>query len=115
MDLNLFQSLVATFYDRENAGDRAYFDARLATHMVLRRSSGLVVDRAQFLGEMEAGGDRELAVMGTVTFVGKQRVCVGAQCRAKGKLIDNLFVFVRQPEAPEGWALLAWANELVSN
>lgn len=113
MDFNFFETTTREIYVRENAGDRAYFEARLATHISLRRSSGMVIGREQFLNEMKAGGDRELVAMGSVTVVGKDRVCVSAQCRSGGKIIDNLLIFVRQADAPEGWSLLAWANELV--
>ncbi|SRR5258706_10193988 len=111
MDTNSLETIAREFLLRENAGDRAYFEARLATHMSMRRSSGAIIDRARFLGDVKPGGDREQASAGTITFLGSERACVNFQVRAAGKVVDNLLVFVRQPDAPEGWVLLAWANE----
>jgi hypothetical protein len=113
MDLNLFENMAREFYAHENAGDRSYFESRLAANMAMRRSSGIVVDRARFLSDIKAGGDREIVAMGSITLFGRERACVSVQVRSAGKVVDNLLLFVRQPDSPEGWSLLAWANEPV--
>jgi hypothetical protein len=45
MDSTPFGTLTREFLIRENAGDRAYVEARLATHLSMRRSKGGLIDR----------------------------------------------------------------------
>ena len=113
MDLTPLETMTGEFFLRENAGDRSYFEVRLASHMSMRRSNGILVDRAQFLSDMKPGGDRERVSIGSTTLLGSERACVDFQVRSGGKIVDNLLVFVRQANSPEGWVLLAWANEPV--
>lgn len=109
--MSLLETLTREIILRENIGDRAYFEARLATHMAMRQSSGAIIDRAQFLKETKAGGVREILNFGAITLHGKSRASVSFQVRSGERKLDNLIVFIRQDEAPEGWALLAWVNE----
>jgi hypothetical protein len=113
MDLNTLETLTREFLLRENAGDRSYFEERLTSHMSMRRSNGVIVDRERFLSDIKAGGDREIASIGSIALLGRERGCVSFQVRSGGRIADNLLVFVRQADSPEGWSLLAWANEPV--
>jgi len=113
METNVFEALIKEILERENAGDRGYFEARLAAHMSMRRSSGMVVDGMRFLTDIKPGGDRELLCISSIELLGSQRACVRCQVRSTGKIVENFLLFVRQGDAPEGWLLLAWANELM--
>lgn len=98
---------------RENAGDRSYFEARLAPSFVIRRAVGGVVDsRARFLKKLTKGGDpRRSRFKDAHLLIGKERAISLCMVARGDQLFHNLRLFVRDPRAPEGWLLLAWANE----
>ena len=113
MDLTPLETMTREFLLRENAGDRSYFEVRLASHMSMRRSNGIIVDRAQFLSDMKPGGDRERVSIGSTTLLGSERACVNFQVRSGERLSTiSLSSFVRLTRLRDG-VLLAWANEPV--
>lgn len=111
MELETLVAMNLRFPERENAGDRPYFEARLAPSFSMRRANGAVVDRERFLGDLKSGGERRALGVGQVTLLGRSRALVLCQVRVGAVVYDNLRMFVRDAAAPEGWFLLSWANE----
>jgi len=113
VDLSSLVSMNLEIPYRENAGDRAYFDLRLAPSFSMRRANGAVIDRARFLDDMKSGGERVGLPLAQVSVFGQSRALVACQVRVGVAVYDNIRLFVREVSAPDGWLLMSWANEPV--
>jgi hypothetical protein len=111
MDLTGLEKMNREMPLRENEGDGDYFEKRLAPHMAMRRRGGGVVGRETYVGDLKKGGDRETLSIDSMTMLGKERALVVCRVKADGKVSQNVRLFIRDAQAPEGWLLLAWANE----
>lgn len=111
MDLSSLVSMNLEIPHRENAGDRAYFDLRLAPSFSMRRANGEVVDRTRFLDGVKPGGERLGLPLSQVSVFGQNRALVVCQVRIGVSVYENVRLLVRDTSAPEGWVLLSWANE----
>lgn len=111
MSLTVLDQLNREIPLKENAADRAYFKARLAPTFAMRRANAVMVNGDQFLEALREGGDRECRSIDSIAFAGKERAVVTGVVTTGGKAYLNLRLFIRDKNAPEGWLLLAWANE----
>jgi uncharacterized protein YjbK len=103
---------------RENDGGRSrrYFEQRLARRFAMRRADGGVVGRRRFLAALAGGGDRRSTPI-AIELLGAERALVTCVVTTGGekepKRFHNVRLFIRSDDAPEGWLLLAWANERI--
>lgn len=111
MEFKNLRAMNLEFPTRENAGDRSYFESRLAAAFAMRRGNGVVIGREQFLQELKPGGDRKCVALDSVSVLGERRAVVTCVVHAAGKSYQNLRLLIQDEAAPEGWLLLAWANE----
>lgn len=111
MDISSLVAMNLAIPDRENSGDRHYFEARLAPSFSMRRANGLIVDRQRFLDDLRSGGARIGLPLSQVALLGSTRAMVVCQIRIGEVVYDNLRILVRDSSSPEGWLLLSWANE----
>jgi hypothetical protein len=113
-DRDALETMNVEIGNAESRGDKAYFEDLLAPAFAFRRASGVIVDRAQFIGAVAPSAPRKTTVR-SITFAGHARAvvsCVVAMdVEGVSKNFDNLRVFVL--DADKRWKLLAWANEAV--
>lgn len=101
---------------RETAGDKGYFDALLHPAFRMRRASGAMVTRTEFIGLVQASSERRPKdARGIELDLTAAVMCVVATKQNDGswRSFRNYRVFVR-PEADAAWQLLSWANEPIS-
>jgi Domain of unknown function (DUF4440) len=95
----------------ENAGNRSFFEERLAPVFVLRRANGEVQGREAFLLSLKAGGERVCDPKSIgLRRLGKTRALVTCVVEIKTRAIHNARLFAKNADGQ--WQLLAWANEL---
>jgi hypothetical protein len=111
MDLTALEKMNHEMPLRENAGDRQYFEARLASSIGMLRADRTVIGRDEYLNALKKDGDRASVSIESITMLGKTRALVVCTVRSRGKLFENARLFIRDEAAPEGWLLLGWANE----
>ena len=101
----------------ETDGNKAFFEDVLAAKVAFRRAGGDFHDRESFLASLKPGSAQRECDPGSIgiTLVGEKRAFVTCIVRMKvddqWKEFHNARLFVL---APEGWRLLAWANEPVT-
>ncbi len=98
---------------RENAGDRTWFEQRLARSFAMRRADGSALDRAAFLDALRPDGLRVLASFDRCQLPGRERALVTCVVGVGEARFHNVRLFIHSAEAPEGWLWLAWANERI--
>ena len=100
--------------EAEESGDRRFFDELLAGAFAFRRASGSVVDRAQFIADLEKSQARPTRIE-SITFFGEARALVTCivQMKVDGqdRSFHNIRLFVR--DAEKRWKLLGWANDAI--
>ena len=96
---------------REDAGDQGFFTELLASAFAMRRASGAVVGKADYLAALKPSppGTR-VTHLGSIALHGQQRATVTCTVAMGDKRFHNLRLFIRQDAR---WQLLAWANEEV--
>jgi Domain of unknown function (DUF4440) len=112
-DLQWLHDTNARIPAAETAGDRAFFEPLLAPLFAIRRGSGKIEGRDDFLAAVKLSEKRTTEIL-SIELVGDNRAVVTSivtmETAEGSKRFHNLRLFVR--EAPTGsWLLLAWANE----
>ena len=94
----------------ENAGNRSFFEDRLAPVFVLRRANGEIQNRDTFLSSLKPGGER-VCDPGTIEIqsLGASRALVTCAITIGTQRIHNARLFAKN--ARGHWELLCWANE----
>ena len=115
-DLDLLKRVNIQINEAERQANRVFFDSILAESFAMRRASGEVLDRVEFLQAISLppppGMSRSTDVQ-SIRFLGQKRALVNCTVSIKVNegmrkyLSDRLFV-----QGPEGvWKLLSWSNE----
>ncbi len=104
------RALNERFTDEENAGNRTFFEERLAGAFAFRRANASVVPRGEFLDALKAGGARTCDSRSIdVQTLGQMRALVTCRVAIGADRFLNARLFVKDAEGR--WRLLAWANE----
>ena len=103
------------FPHMENAGDRVFFESRLAPVFAFRRANGALDSREMFLLSLAPVQDEQKmrtcdpATIQVVPLPGTRRVLVHCVVNVGADAFHNSRLFVKDAEGR--WQLLAWANE----
>jgi hypothetical protein len=96
--------------EKEDAGDREWFDALLAPAFAMRRANGTFVGRDEFLAAVrQAETIRATDIVG-VEAIGALRAVVRCVVTVANKRYDNLRIFVHDGKT---WMLVSWTNEIL--
>src|ERR1700743_2383877 len=96
--------------DKENLGDRMFFEDILAPVFVMRRANGALDDRSMFLLSLKPGGTRTCDPNTIqIKSMGNFRALVTSVVKVGDAEYHNLRLFAQ--DGAGRWKLLAWANE----
>jgi hypothetical protein len=96
--------------EKENLGDRMFFEDRLAPVFVMRRANGALDDRAMFLLSLKPEGKRTCDPKSIdIQPMGNFRALVTSMVKVGPAEYHNLRLFGK--DGFGRWKLLAWANE----
>jgi hypothetical protein len=94
----------------ENAGNRLFFETRLAPVFALKRANGCLDSREMFLLSLKPGGERRCDPKSIdVSLVGRARALVSCVVTVDNDSFHNIRLFIK--DADGRWVLLSWANE----
>jgi hypothetical protein len=93
---------------KEDAGDREWFDALLAPAFAMRRANGAFVGRDEFLASLQKADTVRTTEIVGVEAIGQFRSEVRCIVSIANKKYDNLRLFVHDGKA---WLLVSWVNE----
>lgn len=112
-DLHWLHDTNARIPAAETAGDRAFFEPLLAPLFAIRRASGKIEGRDDFIAAVKASEKRTAEVLSIEVFGDTRAVVtsiVTMETAEGSKRFHNLRLFVREASG-SSWMLLAWANE----